>query len=126
MDAPRLKLSAETPAELLSKLAEVEISVPLQTEGRSNEHRERYMTARLLATLADSSHLVFPLTLEHREKPDFSLNFPDRAIGIECVEAIPEEWAQIQAIRERDFPDTMIMLPMLKPSQTTYTMTERL
>lgn len=126
MDAPRLNLNAETPAELLSKLGEVDISVPLRTEGRSNGHRERYMAARLLATLADSSHLVFPLTLEHREKPDFSLSFPDCTIGIECVEAVPKEWAQIQAIRERDFPNTMIMLPMLKPGQATYTMTERL
>lgn len=84
------------------------------------------MAARLLATIADSNAVAFPLRLEHREKPDFALHLPTRSVGIECVEAVSEEWAQIDAIRERDFPDALIMLPMLKPGQKRFALEERI
>lgn len=83
------------------------------------------MVARLLATLAETNQLSFPLQIEHREKPDFALHLPDGSIGIECVEAVSEEWAQIRAIRERDFPDAMIFLPMLSPGQKKFSIKER-
>ena len=84
------------------------------------------MAARLLATIADSSAIAFPLRLEHRERPDFALHLPTGSVGIECVEAVSEEWAQIDAIRERDFPEALIMLPMLKAGQKRFALEERI
>ena len=83
------------------------------------------MAARLLATLAETDQLSFPLQIEHREKPDFALHLPQGTVGVECVEAVSEEWAQILAIRERDFPDAMIFLPMLKPGEKKFSLEER-
>lgn len=125
MNAPRLHIDAASQLELLNLLAAIDIQVPLRTEGRTNSHRERYMVARLLATIAESDQISFPLRLEHREKPDFALHLQTGSIGIECVEAVSSEWAQIDAIREQDFPDAMIMLPMLKPGQKSFTLEER-
>lgn len=125
MDSPRLHLLAQTTADLVRQLAAIDIAVPFYDEVRLAAHRERYMTARLLATLAQTDMLAYPLRLEHREKPDFGLFFSDSAIGIECVEAIHPEWAQIQAIRERDFPDALVFLPMLSPGETSFSIDQR-
>lgn len=126
MNAPRLNVTATSRSELLNRLASIDIAVPLRTEGRTTGHREQYMTARLLSTLAQNDLLSFPLRLEHREKPDFALHLPIGSIGIECVEAVSEEWAQIEAIREDDFPDALIMLPMLRPGRRIFTLQERI
>jgi hypothetical protein len=111
---------------LLLQLASIDISVPDQTDGRTTSHREQYMVARLLATLAETDQLSFPLQIDHREKPDFALHLPHGTVGIECVEAVSEEWAQIRAIRERDFPDAMIFLPMLKAGEKKFSLQERI
>jgi len=126
MDKVRLDLKAETPQDLLRQLCAIDISVPLQDEGRTSAHRERYMVARLMSTLAEADLLSYPLRIRHREKPDFGLYMPGTAVGIECVEAIHEEWAQIQAIRERDFPEALIFLPMLRAGETKLTIEQRL
>lgn len=83
------------------------------------------MTARLIATLARDSELIYPVQLLHREKPDFALSQCGEVTGIECVEAISNEWAQISVIREEDYPEAMIMLPMLKPGVDSFTRDER-
>lgn len=126
MDAPRLHLRAETAADLLRQLEAIDIAVPLHDEKRTTSHREQYMAARLLSTLAEADMLSFPLCLEHREKPDFGLLLPEKAVGIECVEATHTEWAQIQAIRENDFPDALVFLPMLKPGEINFSKDERI
>lgn len=105
-------------SELLSKLAAIDISVPLQEEGGNKVHREQYMFARMLSTLAKEGQLAFPLEVRHREKPDFSLQLPQGTVGIECVEAVPNDWAHINAIRERESPEALIRVPILKPGQS--------
>jgi hypothetical protein len=122
---PRLDLDVVSPEELLQTLSAIDITVPLRTEGRTSRHCERYTMARLLATLAETPELAFPLRLEHRDQPDFALSMPSGAIGVECTEAVSDEWAHIDAIRERDFPNRMIMVPMLRPGQHSFTGDER-
>ena len=117
---PRLNLAARTPDELLTQLAAIDITVPLRTEGRTTSHCERYLAARLLSTLAGTDEISFPLEIVHQEKPDFALTFGGRTVGMECTEAVSNEWAQIDAIRERDFPESTIMLPMFKPGSKTF------
>ena len=123
---PRLNLAARTPDELLTQLAAIDITVPLRTEGRTTSHCERYLAARLLSTLAGTDEISFPLEIVHQEKPDFALTFGGRTVGMECTEAVSNEWAQIDAIRERDFPESTIMLPMFKPGSKTFSIEARI
>ena len=126
MSAPRLSLSANSRGDLLEQLSAIDIAVPLVTEeSRTKDHRERYMAARLMATLARDSELTYPAQLHHREKPDFALRQQEKTIGIECVEAVSNEWAHINVLRETDYPEALIMLPMLKPGTDTFTRQER-
>jgi hypothetical protein len=127
MNRPRLSISADSAQEFLERLAAVDITVPLVTEeSRTKAHREQYMVARLIATLARDAELAYPLQLLHREKPDFLLEQQKKRVGIECVEAVSSEWAHINHIRETEFPDALIMLPMLKPGATSFTREERI
>lgn len=120
-----LNLTAANPQELLTKLAAVDITVPLQGEGRTTQHCEQYIVARLLATLAATDTLNFHIALRHREQPDFALTLPGRAIGIECVQAIHQEWAHVIAKREIDYPEALITMPWFRPGQQTFTPEER-
>ncbi|MEB2399385.1 MAG: hypothetical protein OZ927_07590 [Alcaligenaceae bacterium] len=110
-----LSLQADTPQALLHQLSTIDIAVPLRTEGRLNKYCERYMAARLLATLAANGQLSFPLEIKDRDSPDFVLHLPVKTVGIECVEAVPQEWNQIRTIRDKDFPDALIDVIKLPP-----------
>lgn len=103
-----LNLQASTPQTLVHQLSMIDIAVPQRREGREAKYRERYMAARFLATLAANNELSFPMKIEHRDSPDFALQLPEKLVGIECVEAISQEWSQILAIRDRDFPEAII------------------
>lgn len=111
---------AKAPDNLLAILREVDITVPLVTEGRTSQHRERYQMARFLATVADSDRLQYPLTIAHRDKPDFDLGLNAERIGVECVEAVPEEWYEIEAIRERHFPDALNSGQRFRPGKKVF------
>jgi hypothetical protein len=105
MSLPELSLSACTPIDLLSQLRNIEIKVTSITTNRSNQERERYIMARFLATIAESERICYPLTIVHRDKPDFALCHLNGKVGVECVEAVPNEWYRIQEIRDKYFPD---------------------
>lgn len=107
MSISKLSLSACTSIDLLSQLRNINITVPSITKNRSNQARERYMMARFLATIAESELVCYPLTIEHRDKPDFALRHINGEIGVECVEAVPDEWYRIQEIRDENFPDAL-------------------
>ncbi|NYE22089.1 hypothetical protein [Pigmentiphaga litoralis] len=94
-------LRADTPAQLKARLAELDIDVPLRSEGRRNHHAERYCIAHLLATLP-VEQLSFPLNLTHSDKPDFLLAMPDTDVGIEHTEAVPENIARADFLREKE------------------------
>jgi hypothetical protein len=126
MKRPALSLLVNSAAELRATLACVDITVPHVTEGRSSQHREQYLAARFFATFADTELLHYPLSIQHRDKPDFSVLAGDRSIGIECVEAVPEEWYEIQAIRERHFPDELNFGQIFHPGQRVFSKKEKL
>ncbi len=100
--------SVSDKAKLFSVLRAIDISVPLRTEGRKTHHTEAWTICRLLSTLADSECLDYPLTLEHRDRPDFLLRFGKTEIGIEVTEAISEQYAAYSALAEREFPDVFL------------------
>jgi hypothetical protein len=90
--------SANSSTDLLVWLKDQDITVPALTKGRTHEHRERYNTFRLLATLA--SNFRYPLKIRHQDRPDFLLNSGDKKIGIEVTEAVSEELAATDAMAE--------------------------
>lgn len=94
------ELMAGSAQELVALLAATDISVPPRTRGRRSRHVERYSVALLLATLADRE-LGYPLSLVHRDRPDYQLEMDGRRIGVEHTEAVPENEAHRSALREQ-------------------------
>jgi hypothetical protein len=104
-------LQADTPAGLKTKLAALDIEVPARAKGRKSSQVERYCIAHLLATLP-AERLSFPLTLIHRDRPDFLLAMPDGGdVGIEHTEAVPENIARAQVLRERGAGPEVYFIP---------------
>lgn len=97
--SPKLLLTASTPGELLTKLGGVVPRVPLRGEGRKAGHVEIYAAGCLLATLADT--LAFPLSLFHRDRPDFQLRLPGRDVGIEHQEVVSQNDAYLSFLRDQ-------------------------
>ena len=88
--------------DLIGKLGTIDISVPSRAAGRTTKHVERWCICRLLSTLSTSDLLDYPLTVIFRDKPDIQLGQDTHLIGIEITEAVFENAAKIQAIRESD------------------------
>lgn len=116
-------LQANTPAELRTGLAELDIDVPLRSEGRKSHHAERYCIAHLLATLP-TSKFSFPLTLTHRDKPDFLLAMPGGEVGIEHTEAVPQNVAHAATLRERGAGPEVYFIPRAIPGERPRTAAE--
>lgn len=61
--------------------------------------RERWLMAAWLAV--NAGQLAYPLRVHSSERPDFVLSAPGMAIGVECMEVVPEELKRLQtALRE--------------------------
>jgi hypothetical protein len=90
-------ISAESKDEILCFLRSQDISVPARTKGRTTKHCERSGVYRLLATLATANHLEYPITIIHRDKPDFLFKLPHHEVGLEFSEATSEVEAAIDA-----------------------------
>ena len=75
--------------------------------------RERWLMAAWLVVTAGK--LVYPLRVHSSERPDFLLNAPGMAIGVECMEVVPEELKRLQAeLREIN---SGWLRPVLAPGQ---------
>lgn len=120
---PGIILRANTPAELKSRLAGLDIDVPARSEGRRNHHAERYCIAHLLATLP-IERLSFPLALTHSDKPDFLLAMPDGDVGIEHTEAVPENVARAEFLREKGLGPDVYFTPHVVPGESRKTAAE--
>ena len=100
--------SAANKADIQTQLRNIDISVPLRTNGRTNNQTEIRTICRLLATLAEKDIVSYPISVEHRERPDFLVQFGDKQIGIEVTEAVPEQYAAYSALAAREFPDVFL------------------
>jgi hypothetical protein len=101
----------------------MDIDVPDRTEGRRNHHAERYCIAHLLATLP-STRFSFPLTLTHGDKPDLVLAMPQGEIGIEHTEAVPENVARAQFLRDKGAGPDVYFTPHATPGEPRKTADE--
>lgn len=93
-------LRAATSEHLRSELGRLDIAVSARSLGRSTKQVERYSIAHLLATIS-AARLTFPLTVTHSDKPDFVLSMPSGTVGIEHTEAVPENVARGEFLREK-------------------------
>lgn len=94
--------------ELFADLWSIDIAVPHRTEGRTTYHVERWAICRLLSTLAQAHRLSFPISLRHRDRPDFFLSTGATQVGVEVTEAISKQYAAYSALAEREFPDVLL------------------
>jgi len=108
------QISAIDSSDLLKQLSNIDISVPLRSEGRTKEHCERWSICRWLSTYPG---LNFPVTLMHREKPDFYLRTGNQEIGIEHTEAIPEDYAHATVISEKRNDKSVVDMSLFKWGQ---------
>jgi len=76
---------------LLSVLSRVDISVPGRSKGRKTKHTEIWMICHLLSTLAHNERLSYPVSVVHRDRPDFLVRNGNREIGVEATEGITPE-----------------------------------
>jgi hypothetical protein len=100
--------SASDSGTLREVLRAIDITVPLRTEGRKTAHTERWVICRLLSTLDRHGRLGFPVSVTHRDKPDFLVTQHSLQSGIEATEAISEQYAAFSALAEREFPDVLL------------------
>jgi len=89
-------------------LRSIDITVPQRTEGRKTAHTERWVICRLLSTLDKHGRLAFPLSVTHRDRPDFLVLQSLLQVGVEVTEAISEQYAAFSAIAEREFPEVLL------------------
>ena len=95
--------------DLLTALGGMDVAVPARTDGRKTHHTETYIACRLLSTLAKAGQLTFPLSVSRRDppndRPDVVMRTGNGQVGIEITEAIPERFAALCALAEKEFPD---------------------
>ena len=111
-------LSTTSSQQLLDALQQVDISVPLRTEGRTTDHCETWSICRFLSTFSESELLGYPLQLTHRDRPDFLVELASRRIGIEVTEVVPENKAAIDAYRENKEIDGPFFMQRHSPSES--------
>ncbi len=105
LNAKMNKIYASNNSDLVEMLSAIDISVPLRSERRTTKHCEQWSICRWLSTIPN---LEFPLTVKHQDKPDFYLKAGKDEYGIECTEAIPQDYAHATAISEKNSDDTVI------------------
>ena len=98
------KYTFDNENNFINDLKTIDITVPLRSQGRKQKHVERYSIVILLKFLYKQKYLDFPFTLIHRDKPDFSISYINKFVGIEVTEAIPEQLARAQALCDEYFP----------------------
>ena len=112
-------ISATSREDLLVALRSIDISVPpLGIKGRQKWHCERSLVCRWLSTYSESWHCAYPLMVTHRDKPDFSIKVSDKTIGVECTEAVTQDYAHVSAIIEGQDIDNVIDISLFKWDQT--------
>ena len=104
-----LKISSIlTSDELFSELRKVDLSVPPRTNGRTTHHTETWAICRLISTLANRDRLSFPVSVTHRDRPDFLIEAGNTKVGVEVTEAVSKQYAAYCALAEREFPNIFL------------------
>lgn len=84
-------------------IRKIDTHVPLRSEGRDTDHCEIYSIVGMLNTLPPHE-LSYPVQVVHRDRPDFLLRTATHQIGVEVTEAVSENTASMDKLRESE-PD---------------------
>jgi len=95
-----MDILASNKTQLLDMLRGTDISVPPRGSERTNNHVERWSIARVLATLAESGDLDYPLRIKKQERPDYVVLQNSQSIGFEITEAVNPQYIQAQSLPE--------------------------
>ena len=89
--------------ELDASLKQIDTTVPRRVDGRNRPTRttEVWTICHLLAALAESKDLKYPISLLRSEKPDFQLHDGDGTTGIEVTEATTEQYSAYSSAVEK-------------------------
>lgn len=109
-------LSAANAQEFKTALAAIDIHVPARTEGRKKDQAERYSIAHLMASLP-AKEISFPLCLNHQDRPDFVLKMTSSEIGIEHIEAVPENHVRASIFRQKGEGPKVDLLQRHRPGE---------
>jgi hypothetical protein len=85
------------------KIRKIDTHVPLRSEGRDTDHCEIYSIVGMLNTLPPNE-LNYPVQVVHRDRPDFLLIMATHQVGVEVTEAVSENTASMDKLRESE-PD---------------------
>ncbi len=89
------EIEFQNESELLSKLSNIDCSVPARTQGRKSSHRERYCLKIYLMQLSQDKFLRFPLKIRKEEAPDFIiLGYDGTTTALEVTDASTEDYQQ--------------------------------
>jgi len=100
------KIYATNKSEMINVLSAIDIKVPLRSEGRTNDHCEKWSICYWLSTYPN---FTYPILLIHRDRPDFYIKFGEQEVGIEHTEAIPSDYAHADAIYEKKDDDNAVL-----------------
>lgn len=103
-----------TVRDLHVALSRIDITVPGRIDGRTSQHTERWTICRLISTLSEYGRLAFPMSLTHGDRPDCLLSAGFVDIGVEVTEAVPPQWAEFCALRDREFPNALLELAQFR------------
>lgn len=118
---PTTIIEAADERSLSEQIEKLDRPVPPRSQGRTTVDSERYVILRVLLTLPDKT---FPLIVVHRDRPDFHISMPGRSIGIEHVEAISQNEAAAQVLRERGAGPSVHFIRHSKPGESKLTSAE--
>ena len=107
-----LSWRADTPTALQAQLG-LEGLPAGQAALLDKKSRERWLMAAWLAVSAEQ--LAYPLRVHSSERPDFLLSAPGLAVGVECMEVVPEELKRLQT-QLRDINSGWLR-PVLAPGE---------
>ena len=111
-------LAAANAQEFKIALARIDIHVPARTAGRKKDQTERYSIAHLMASLP-AEEISFPLCLNHQERPDFVLHMTSSEIGIEHIEAVPENHVRASIFRQNGVGPKVHLLQRHRPGESS-------
>ena len=97
-------------------LSAIDIHVPSRIEDRKKEQVERYSIAHLLASLP-SEDIDYPVNLTHQDRPDFFLQMANLKVGIEHVEAVPENHVRASIFRLKGLGPQVHLLKKHQPGE---------
>jgi hypothetical protein len=111
-------INASSKLELSEFLTKQGITVLPRGEGRTTDQCELWQLNKLLLVLNSHNRLLFPLSVEKRESPDFHIKQASTSYGIEATEIINPDYARTVTLPEAKHQESVIDPSLFKSGDT--------